>query len=297
MSKIVGLKQGTLLGLICLVIFPVIVNAQRFIAPADVSQWDTIDSPLYCELNHNIPGYGQASFGQAAGKRQTFALSTTLGRLKKGQVSMQIIKTNWMGKQKIHSLGKINIHPGSTPVQLSKMTVYQLLEHLQKGHQAQFNFIPANTSIDTPRSKDKVVLSTVGFQEGYQEYLKCIDNLIPDHFDGLKRSTIFFESNSVALTREAKQKLEVLAKLIRSDETITKIKMEGHSDSRGSYMSKRYMANRRMWMAKDYLVNLGVPPKLFIQLKGYSDRKPIGKNKTKKGRALNRRVEMRLYRH
>lgn len=279
------------------------VMADRYMAPFDKGEWIVNESKLACELVHPIPGYGQAVFRQAGGQRLAFHLETSLGRLSATKAQIYDAPAFWKQPKssELKRLAEITVSPSKYPVQLTKMTAYQMLYALAEGREPQIQFLATNDTIPNKkgmaRSKEKdiVILTATKFQTAYKQYLSCVDDLVAYTFNDLKKSTFFFNSGSKALTAEIKTKLDAMAEYIRQDKDIYRIHLTGHSDSKGGYMANRQLANERMWLVKDYLVYKGVTPELFT-LKGYGDRMPLGPNKTKEGRAKNRRVEVKIYR-
>ncbi|MGO9613227.1 MAG: OmpA family protein [Dissulfurispiraceae bacterium] len=72
----------------------------------------------------------------------------------------------------------------------------------------------------------------------------------------------------------------------------TKIKLEGHTDSVGTKQYNQALSERRALAVKEYLVKGGGIDKARITTAGYGESQPIATNKTKEGRAENRRVEV-----
>ena len=69
-------------------------------------------------------------------------------------------------------------------------------------------------------------------------------------------------------------------------------KIEGHTDSVGSFESNRRLSQTRANAVRNYLINGGVPSENIISSEGFGEIKPIASNLTKEGRRKNRRVEI-----
>ena len=69
--------------------------------------------------------------------------------------------------------------------------------------------------------------------------------------------------------------------------------LEGHTDSIGTDKYNEGLSQRRAAAVRDYLVKKGADPKL-LTTRGFGESKPIADNKTKDGRAKNRRVEIKV---
>ena len=99
-----------------------------------------------------------------------------------------------------------------------------------------------------------------------------------------------FDTNSAKLKPTADKKLaevvDFTVKYPESDLAVT-----GHTDSTGSEAYNQKLSEKRAASVKAYLVNKGVPAEHIIA-KGEGESKPVASNKTKAGRAENRRVEI-----
>lgn len=69
--------------------------------------------------------------------------------------------------------------------------------------------------------------------------------------------------------------------------------IEGHADSRMSYKYNQKLSELRANAVKDWLINHGVDSSKLTAI-GYGERKPIATNMYMAGRALNRRVEVKM---
>ena len=73
----------------------------------------------------------------------------------------------------------------------------------------------------------------------------------------------------------------------------TDILIAGHTDSTGSEAYNQRLSEARAAAVMHYLVSQGVDPRR-IDARGFGERYPIADNRTEQGRALNRRVEIRI---
>jgi outer membrane protein OmpA-like peptidoglycan-associated protein len=107
----------------------------------------------------------------------------------------------------------------------------------------------------------------------------------------LSMSDILFETGKANLKEELKLNLAEIAAILKSLLSESKIEIEGHTDNVGSAATNQKLSEQRANAVMQYLVERGVDQK---QLKavGYGLTKPIADNKTKEGKAKNRRVEL-----
>lgn len=79
--------------------------------------------------------------------------------------------------------------------------------------------------------------------------------------------------------------------LIKFDKT--QVAVEGYTDSTGSFEYNQQLSERRANSVARYLSSVGVS-QLRLDPRGLGERYPIASNDTPEGRALNRRVEIRI---
>ncbi|MNF03767.1 Outer membrane porin F precursor [compost metagenome] len=72
--------------------------------------------------------------------------------------------------------------------------------------------------------------------------------------------------------------------------------MTGHTDSVGRDAYNQKLSERRAQSVTDYLVSSGVPQASFVSVQGAGESRPEADNATAEGRAMNRRVEIRIER-
>ena len=70
--------------------------------------------------------------------------------------------------------------------------------------------------------------------------------------------------------------------------------IEGHTDNTGDNAYNLELSQKRAEAVKKYLTEHGIDP-VRLTPKGYGDAQPIADNSTPQGRAMNRRVEVKLY--
>jgi len=72
-----------------------------------------------------------------------------------------------------------------------------------------------------------------------------------------------------------------------------RVALSGHTDSIGSEKYNLGLSERRVTAVREYVVKKGVDGSR-ITGQGFGESKPIADNKTKEGRAKNRRVEVKV---
>jgi OOP family OmpA-OmpF porin len=70
------------------------------------------------------------------------------------------------------------------------------------------------------------------------------------------------------------------------------VELDGHTDSIGTEAYNQKLSERRAQIVDDYLTSHGIDASRITAVKGFGEDKPIDTNKTKEGRARNRRTEL-----
>lgn len=104
------------------------------------------------------------------------------------------------------------------------------------------------------------------------------------------RDKVQFETDSAVLKPESKTLLDEVAKILSDTPGITKVRIEGHTDSTSTMEHNQTLSEQRADSVRDYLVSKGIATGR-LTTKGYGQTKPIGDNSTEDGRYQNRRVE------
>jgi len=110
----------------------------------------------------------------------------------------------------------------------------------------------------------------------------------------LKSETVLFGFNRANLTEDAKSQLEELAKSTEGLDRYV-IEVQGFTDKTGSLTANERLSEMRAQEVARYLANQYKIPVRSISLLGSGYAQPVADDKTREGRKLNRRVEVRLF--
>src|SRR6185436_12069331 len=117
-----------------------------------------------------------------------------------------------------------------------------------------------------------------------------------DDFDPIKTITVPFATNSASLGPKAKATIDEAAAWVKTQNTKGWVMaVIGYADTTGSSQRNIDLSERRANAVIYYIVSkYKMPLSRLVQPFGYGQLEPVAENKTKEGRAKNRRVEIRL---
>jgi len=107
------------------------------------------------------------------------------------------------------------------------------------------------------------------------------------------KSGILFAFNSYKLKPDAKRVLNSVLSMLENA-SYDRIVVEGYTDDIGSKNYNLKLSKKRAQSVANYLISKGVP-KRFIEVVGYGESHPLYPNDSEYHRALNRRVEIKIY--
>ena len=100
---------------------------------------------------------------------------------------------------------------------------------------------------------------------------------------------IKYATNSAEITKSSEYILDELIGFLKENATV-KIRIEGHTDSKGGAAENKMLSSNRAATVKDYLQDHGIAAGRLTD-QGFGAEKPLAGNDTEAGRAQNRRTE------
>jgi outer membrane protein OmpA-like peptidoglycan-associated protein len=105
-------------------------------------------------------------------------------------------------------------------------------------------------------------------------------------------SNITFDRDRSVVRREFYDVLQSVS-LVLTEFDRSLVTVEGHTDGDGSDGYNLELSQDRARAVADFLSDQGVDPRR-LSVEGYGERRPVATNATAQGKALNRRVEIRI---
>ena len=266
-------------------------NSLHYEATLEDSVWEVSSSPLRCTLTHPVKFFGKAQFYQLAGFQPKFRFYVDQIPVKKGTVELNSVAPQWKHGENVRDLGSYSYARGETPFRFKREMSLRLLAELEQGLRPVFLFKDWGDGHDDVSA----VLSTVRFRDGLVKYRTCMGKLIPYDFNKVKNTRVHFDTAKYNLSAKARRQLDAVIAFLLRDPSVKTAYVDGHTDSRGTHAYNNTLSEQRATAVRNYLLERKVPASK-LKVKYFGKRKPLKTNRTKKGRAVNRRVWVELVR-
>ncbi|SFX11140.1 OmpA family protein [Marinospirillum alkaliphilum DSM 21637] len=268
------------------------VHASSWQAGYEEGRWQaSAPSQLNCELSHTIPHFGEARFIHRAGESVRMELQPFRHAFRPGQVQMVAMAPQWMPGATPHHLGSYRIETTDRPLRIDTPQTELILESLRQG------LMPSMLQEDQdPRiERRRASITPIHFHTAFRDFQLCQAQLLPVNFDQIRDIKITFRLGGTGLTQQDKDQLDLLVRYIYADPEVVVVMVDGHSDSLGTRRDNRQISFERAKSVTDYLIARGMPEDMIVS-NYHGQRFPIADNRTAEGRALNRRVDIKLER-
>lgn len=265
------------------------VQALTFQTRMEEVEWSVEGDKFECRLTQPVSGYGDAVFVRRAGERPVFELKAWNNLMRPGQAQLYNDAPMWQPQARARLLGYTAVSDEQIAIRVPQQQAGQMLAGLASGLHPTIQRAAWANAVEPVR----VVVSSIGYQQAWADFQKCSAGLLPMNFEQISNSVVSFASGGTHLSASAKQLLDTALEYLQADEEITGIVLEGHSDNVGNRLDNRELARQRALAVRDYLTERGVAEELF-SLRFHGDRYPVASNRSAEGRALNRRVTLKL---
>lgn len=129
-----------------------------------------------------------------------------------------------------------------------------------------------------------------------QDPPRDVSSLVTLEGDAIRvKENIGFPHGKSELEESSKDLLDAVARILVNTTSITKLSIEGHTDTTGEPAANQPLSEERALAVKKYLESKGVDPSR-LESRGFGSSQPVDTNDTEAGRAKNRRVEFKVTR-
>ncbi|AMG32202.1 OmpA family protein [Grimontia hollisae] len=287
------MKNASLLTLcIAASLAPLSASAGKYYAAKPTeSVWTvTVDTPIECRIEHAIPNYGMAMFSSRASKKINLDFELEMRR-PMGQtqnVSLVSMPPVWLPGEPAEYIDRLRFYKQFNGF-VDGQTAWSMLSELENGRYPTFSF----KEWQSRGKRVEIALSSVSFQQPYNEFSGCISRLLPYSFEDIAFTVLHYDENGAELNKASMARLAQIAEFVRYSPDIDLVLMATYTDNRGAKVANQRLSEIRAQKLEAYFMSLGLP-KDRIQVEAYGERRPIAENESPIGRNKNRRVVISL---
>ena len=266
-------------------------SLRQYVAPVEQSQWQvSAASRLQCTLSHSIPGYGEALFTSMAAKQLNMEFELDMLRLPKGygMAAVYSVPPSWLPGYSQKVIAEMPIRP-QYDGDLPDKAAWTMLSELEKGYWPTVYYQDWYSEY----GKVAVGLNAINFAQPYEQFARCVSNLLPFSFDDIAYTVLSYKKNSVELTKYSKKRLAMIGEYLKEDTDMELVLLDGYSDSYGGRWNNKQLSIRRAVEIKEFLNEHGFAANR-IQITGHGERRHVAPNDTEMSRAKNRRVVIQM---
>jgi outer membrane protein OmpA-like peptidoglycan-associated protein len=266
-------------------------EAIRYMAKPAQSTWEMVEnSPLSCRLVHAIPHYGQAEFSSHASKKINldFELKMRRPMAETRSVSLVSLPPMWRPGDSADRMNTIKFFKQFDGY-VGGQTAWGILSELEKGRVPTFSY----SDLLSREQRVEVSLSSVLFQEKYDAFSFCLNQLLPYSFEDISFTILHYNRNSDQLNKASQKRLSQIAEYVRYNQDIDLVLISTYTDSSGDKGVNQSLSERRARVLKDYFKSIGLSDNR-IEIQGYGERRPVADNASPLGKDKNRRVVISL---
>lgn len=268
---------------------PVLAGYQFYGADINEAKWRTSGNRLECRLSQMIPGYGKATFKHRSLHAMEFRVSSNYTPRKAGQALLFVNPPDWKKYANRKVLGRVPLNAQKDAIVVPDDWARRMALELREGMEAVW------THSDMADGQDLITAKVLPlrFESAWRDFEQCAEQLIDYGYEDVRSSIFYFPKKGMNLNIQEKAYLNKLAEYVSLDPDFQYIKIDSSTDSRGVRRVNLAISKKRANMVKNYLIKRGVNAKHFV-IVAKGEKNPKYNNRTKSGRAKNRRVEVRL---
>lgn len=273
-----------------LFLFSSMVHAEQFQAPLTNTQWQVVESPIECILSQPIDGFGEAKFMRRSGENFSLVFTTKSHPATQSNAHFEIAQAPWQNSEERLPLMSIPTDKNQMEFVLNGDLAKQALTHIQEGQFPTLRYTSHSASEEI-----NVLFSTVHLTDSMPAFQQCLENLHPDTFEDIRKLTVYFGLEQAKLSDNAQASLTRIADYIKVDDSIKQVAINAYTDNHGRKRLNIELSEARAIAIKNFFVQQAELPESLITTAFHREFNPSKSNKTKLGRAHNRRAEIEVF--
>ncbi len=286
-------KRWGLIWAACLLSSQSFADVRQYKASLDNSKWALAKhSRLQCQLEHSIPRYGKAIFSSQASRALNLNFSLDMLKLPNNYSFAKVSSVPPSYKPGIPSKSVSEMQLlKQFDGELSEKPAWTLLAELEKGMTPTFYYQDWYSEFDSIL----VGLNAANFHRAYDDFLNCIDNLLPYNFEDISLTVLTYQKNSSELSKASKKRLAMIAEYLKQDAELDLVLVDAYTDSYGGRWHNQQLSEKRAATIRQFFTDNGVEENR-VKIEGFGEKRHIASNQNVIERGKNRRVVIRMQR-
>ncbi len=266
-------------------------SVRHYSANLDNSAWQVSEeNRLACEMEHEIPRYGKVRFQSEASKELNLRMKMEMRKLPDsyGVSAIESVPPRWQPGESSYRIGDMKLYK-QFDGELQKQLAWTLLSELEKGRYPTFFYN------DWYNSRDEVAvsISSVNFRRAYDDFMSCVNALLPFSFDDIAYTVLNHEAESEKLTVASQRKLKQISDYLQVDNDLELVLVDAYTDSLGARGPNKELTEERAKEIQQFFVERGIDAER-IKTVAHGEDRPVKSNDNELNRQINRRVVVQL---
>lgn len=231
-------------------------SVRHYSANLDNSAWQISEkNRLACEMEHEIPRYGKVRFQSEASKELNLRMKMEMQKLPDsyGVSAIESVPPRWQPGESSYRIGNMQLYK-QFDGELQKQLAWTLLSELEKGRYPTFFYD------DWYNNRDQVAvsLSSVNFRRTYDDFMSCVNALLPFSFDDIAYTVLNHEADSEKLTLSSQRKLKQISDYLQVDNELELVLVDAYTDSLGARGPNQELTEQRAKEIQQFFVERGI---------------------------------------
>ncbi len=258
--------------------------------PAAAEPWTFRETSGLCVLEQAVRDYGTVRFVGSPGGAVRLEVLGHRRVFADGPVTLYRVAPPWHPEHPHReSLGEARQRAGSG-VLIGEPLATRVLMALYQGFEAHLQHAAwYGGEVDVP-------IANVHLRPRYEVFARCLRGAAAQGWSAFERTRIEHGAGAAVLSPADQARLRQVAEYVRADPEVSRVYVDGHSDSLGTPRGNLELSRRRAEAVATFLRDCGVPDERLV-VRYHGAQYPVADNDDPAGRAENRRTTVRLERN
>lgn len=244
------------------------VRYEANLSHTNAEDWSTRSSKISCLLSYNIDKYGRADFTLLSGSNHKLSLEVFPFIEINNKSLLRVVSAppEWRPQGIEKDIGEISLYRGFRPF-VGNSVSWAILRELSRGQRILLPYMSTNgilTETIVP------VLSPMGFNKAYAQFIDCSSQLIDVGFADVELVALTFFEKENRLTPASEERLKKQITYAKLDPSVNKIIISAFGSGNADDLDNLNLAKQRAENLSKIYTDAGFKKEL-IEIKTYGD--------------------------